>query len=120
MSQRTPMVSQYYPEKPQHEQFGKPTSNSIPTIVRLFKSATTKQINLFRNTPGIPVWQRGYYEHIIRDEKSLFRIRQYIRANPVRWKFDCENPAVQTRVFQETEYCCIVGAGSEPAPTTHQ
>ncbi|GAB6279515.1 MAG: transposase [Lentimicrobium sp.] len=70
------------------EQFGKPTKNSIPTIVRLFKSTTTKQINQLRQTPMQPLWQRNYYEHIIRDNNELTRIRQYIINNPKRWKED--------------------------------
>lgn len=74
------------------EAFGKPVSDSIPTIVRLFKSATTKLINLHRGTPGIPVWQRGYYEHIIRDDRSLDRLRDYILNNADRWADDRENP----------------------------
>lgn len=48
--QRTPTV----------EQYGKPVSNSIPTIIRLFKSTTTKQINVLRQTIGQSVWQRNY------------------------------------------------------------
>ncbi|MGQ9494511.1 MAG: transposase, partial [Anaerolineae bacterium] len=75
------------------ERFGKPTSDSIPTIVRLFKSATTKRINEMRGLPGSPVWQRNYYEHIIRNEESLHRIREYILTNPLRWAVDRENPA---------------------------
>jgi len=70
------------------EQFGKPTHNSIPTIVRLFKSTVTKQINQIRQTPGIPVWQRNYYEHIIRDTDDLSRIRHYIENNPKNWNND--------------------------------
>jgi putative transposase len=73
------------------EQFGKPTPNSIPTIVRLIKSATTKQINELRNTPGMPVWQRNYYERIVRDPKSLYGIRRTIRDNPRNWLSDVEN-----------------------------
>jgi REP element-mobilizing transposase RayT len=38
------------------------------------------------------VWQRNYYEHIIRSEESLNRIREYILDNPARWEFDRENP----------------------------
>ena len=74
------------------ERFGKPVSGSIPTIVRAYKSATTKRINALRGTPGAPVWQRNYYEHIIRDEEDLQRIRQYIRDNPTQWTMDRENP----------------------------
>jgi hypothetical protein len=56
-----------------------------------------------RGTPGTPVWQRNYYEHIIRDDESLNRIRQYIIDNPVRWALDHENPAMAggvTRTMQ--------------------
>ncbi len=80
---------------PTEEQFGKPVSNSIPTIVRLFKSTTTKQINKFRNKPSVLVWQRNYYEHIIRDDKELQAIREYIRYNPLKWNEDEENPEMK-------------------------
>lgn len=76
---------------PTKEQFGRPISNSIPTIIRLFKSTTTKQINQIRKTPGIPVWQRNYYDHIIRNEKELHNIRRYIEENPILWEYDREN-----------------------------
>ncbi|MCF7873319.1 MAG: transposase [Candidatus Omnitrophica bacterium] len=70
------------------EQFGRSTSNSIPTIVKLFKSTTTKQINIIRNTAGIRLWQRNYYEHVIRNEFELNCIREYIATNPANWKQD--------------------------------
>lgn len=70
------------------EQFGKPVSNSVPTIIRGFKSATTKRINQLRNTPRLPVWQRNYYEHIIRNDTSYHQITEYIRLNPARWEED--------------------------------
>jgi putative transposase len=50
-----------------------------------FKSVTIKRINELRKTPGAWVWQRNYFEHIIRDEQSMLRIRQYIRNNPAKW-----------------------------------
>jgi len=62
------------------EQFGKPTSNSIPTIIRSYKASVTQKINIERNTPGAAVWQRNYFERIIRDEPELNRIRKYIIA----------------------------------------
>ena len=77
---------------PTAEQFGNPTSNSIPTIIRGFKSAVTKQINAIRNTPGIPIWQRNYFEHIIRDEESFREIREYIVNNPINWQQDELHP----------------------------
>jgi len=73
---------------PTKERFGKPTSNTIPTIVRGYKSTVTKQINMLRHTPDAPVWQRNYYEHIIRDEKSYYQIAEYITNNPLKWLDD--------------------------------
>ena len=78
---------------PTTERFGQPTSNSIPTIIRLFKSVTTKRINVVRGRPGGAAWQRNYYEHIIRDEEDLCRIREYIVNNPLQWEVDRENPS---------------------------
>ena len=70
------------------EQYGKPVSGSIPTIIRSYKAAVTKKINILRQTPGAVVWQRNYYEHIIRDEKELNRIQKYIIDNPAKWQND--------------------------------
>ncbi len=70
-----------------------PKSGSIGAIIGQFKSVTTKRINDLRGTPGVPVWQRNYYEHIIRNEEALERIRTYIQTNPLRWAFDRENLA---------------------------
>jgi len=85
---------------PTIERFGKPVCGSIPTIIRAFKSIVTKRINQIRGTPGAPVWQRNYHEHIIRNEESLNRIRQYIADNPRRWAFDRENPNVRESNFE--------------------
>jgi REP element-mobilizing transposase RayT len=60
-------------------------SGSLGAAVRSFKSAVTKRINTHRNTPGHPVWQRNYYEHVIRDDRDLAGIRQYIVDNAARW-----------------------------------
>jgi putative transposase len=68
---------------------------SLGAIIRSFKSATTKRINNLRATPYVPPWQRGYYEHVIRNEDDLRRIREYILTNPLRWELDRENPARQ-------------------------
>jgi len=65
---------------------------TLGQIVAYFKYQTTKQINQIRNTTGIPVWQRNYYDHIIRNEKALENIRWYIEGNPVLWEYDHENP----------------------------
>jgi putative transposase len=65
-----------------------PKSGSLSEIVRSFKSAATKRINGFRKSPGIPVWQPRFYDHIIRNVRELFAIRQYIRNNPANWAHD--------------------------------
>jgi putative transposase len=62
-----------------------PASRSLGAIVGAFKSATAREINRLRGTPGAPVWQRGYYEHVIADDASLTRARQYIADNPRNW-----------------------------------
>lgn len=66
---------------------------ALPEIVRQFKTFSARRINAQRGTPGLPIWQRNYFEHVIRNEQSLNRIRQYIADNPQRWAFDQENPA---------------------------
>ena len=73
---------------------------TLPDVIHHFKSYTTAQ---FRHRvenddwPPFPgrLWQRNYYEHVIRNEKSLNNIRQYIASNPIRWEFDRENPGGQ-------------------------
>jgi REP element-mobilizing transposase RayT len=61
-------------------------------LIGAFKTVSTKRINLMRGTPGAKFWQRNYYEHIVRDERDMARIRQYIIDNPRRWTEDREKP----------------------------
>ena len=61
-----------------------PSKRSLGAFVGGFKSAVTTRINQLRGTPGVRIWQRNYYEHMIRDEESLNRIREYIADNPIR------------------------------------
>jgi putative transposase len=70
------------------EQFGKPTIDTIPTIIRSYKSAVSKQIH---KSDKKFKWQRNYYERIIRNEMSLLFVRKYICENPVHWNIDSEN-----------------------------
>jgi len=62
------------------------TSKTIGSIVRGFKIGVTKWIR--QNTKIHDVWQRNYWEHIVRDENELKRIRQYIINNPAKWELD--------------------------------
>jgi len=75
-----------------------PVPASIGAIIGQFKSIVTKRINAMRNTTGLPVWQRNYYEHIIRNEDELNQIREYIADNPIKWELDEENPINVGRV----------------------
>ena len=64
------------------------TAGSLGAIVRAYKSAVTYAINAARQTRGMVVWQRNYYEHIIRNDADLNRIRNYIVNNPLKWADD--------------------------------
>jgi REP element-mobilizing transposase RayT len=66
--------------------------HGLPEIIRGFKTFSARRINKYRNTPGQKLWQRNYWEHVIRDENELNRIREYIMNNPLQWELDEENP----------------------------
>ena len=66
----------------------------LPRVIGRFKMTSARSINRLREEPGSAVWQRNYYEHVIRSEPSLDRIRKYIRDNPAQWLLDRENPAI--------------------------
>jgi REP element-mobilizing transposase RayT len=87
-SQPMPVGARHAVPLRQTEQFGKPTVGTIPTIVRSFKSAVTKMINEQRSPIHTPIWQRNYWEHIIRNENSFKMISTYIINNPIKWETD--------------------------------
>ena len=76
---------------------GAASRHGLPEILRAFKTFSSRRINEARGTPGATVWQRSYYDHIIRNETSLTRIREYIIRNPLQWSLDRENPAYAVR-----------------------
>jgi len=89
----SPKEAQIHPAYP-----GAHAGAPLPTVIQWFKTMTTNEYMRGVKTFGWPafrrhLWQRNYYEHIIRDENSLNRIRQYILDNPIRWDADRENPA---------------------------
>jgi REP element-mobilizing transposase RayT len=69
-----------------NRKFSKPIKRSLSAIIGSYKSSVSREINKLRNTPGQLLWQRNYFEHIIRNEKELFAVRQYIINNPVKYK----------------------------------
>ena len=67
-------------------------SGSLGAIIQNFKSVSTRKVNKMKKTYRNSLWQRNYYEHIIRNEKSLNTIRRYIKFNPLMWAYDSDNP----------------------------
>jgi len=76
---------------PQRETKFRSPSHNLGAMIRGFKSAVTTRINALRGTPGAPVWQRNYYDHIIRSERAYAATEAYILENPLRWAGDEEN-----------------------------
>jgi putative transposase len=76
-------------------------SGSLGAILGQFKSITAKRINALRGTSGVSVWQRNFYEHIIRDENELKIIWDYIYTNPLRWQEDQLHPAAPLNPFNQ-------------------
>jgi REP-associated tyrosine transposase len=89
-------------------------AQTVGAIVRGFKSATTKRINEVRQTPGAPVWQRNYYEHVIRNEQELSRIRKYVADNPLQWALDRENPEKGVYQYAPTDGIEEIFGGMRP------
>jgi REP element-mobilizing transposase RayT len=69
-----------------------PTRHSLFEIVRAFKSFSARRINALQASHGTPVWQRNYYEHIIRNNEDYLAKSNYILDNPLNWEKDDENP----------------------------
>lgn len=63
-------------------------SGSLAAVLQNFKSVSTRKINKLQKSPGTPLWQKNYYEHIVRDARSLDNIRRYIVENPQCWAED--------------------------------
>jgi len=66
--------------------------NSLGAIIQTYKSVSSRRVNATCGTPGSSVWQRNYFEHLIRNDEQLTRTRRYIVENPLRWELDEENP----------------------------
>ena len=62
--------------------------HDMTEVIRGFKTFSARRINQLRGLKGVPVWQRNYYEHIIRNQTALENIRRYIQRNPKTWETD--------------------------------
>ena len=69
-----------------------PVPTTLGAIIGHFKAAVTKSVNALRRSPGEKVWQPDFYDHIVRSERALAAIREYIETNPLRWMLDRYNP----------------------------
>jgi putative transposase len=67
------------------------TKMLLPKIIQQYKSSATRKINSMQNGFEFE-WQKSFYDHVIRNEKSLDNLRQYVRNNPLKWDLDRENP----------------------------
>jgi REP element-mobilizing transposase RayT len=70
---------------------------ALSEVVRGFKTFSARKVNEAADTKGYPLWQRSYYEHVIRNALSLAGIRTYINDNPAQWGSDTENPLQQKK-----------------------
>ncbi len=86
---------------------------SLGAIVRSFKSATSKAVHALPDGQATQIWQRNYYEHVIRNERELQAIRRYIELNPIRWELDRDNLANQQPLASTIDlYLRDLSAGS--------
>ena len=76
-------------------QFGKPIPHSLSSIIGSFKSAVTRAIRNVLSGMRATVWQRQFYDHVVRNEADLHRIREYIWNNPARWDCDREREMIE-------------------------
>ena len=65
-----------------------PTVKPLGRVIGAFKTFSSRRINALRHTPSWPVWQRNYYEHVLRAEEGLYVINKYIENNPLKWQED--------------------------------
>jgi REP element-mobilizing transposase RayT len=80
----------------------------LGSVIGYFKHQAAKQINIRRRTPGLPVWQRGYFARVIRDEDGLRIAREYVYNNPLHWSVDRDNPDFTPQSAQTpNSYDCL-------------
>jgi putative transposase len=73
------------------ECFQKPVKGSIPTMIRTFKAAVARWARKELGVAGNDIWQRNYFERVLRDGKEYADASRYIQENPRRWDCDKEN-----------------------------
>ncbi|MHB1296800.1 MAG: REP-associated tyrosine transposase [Anaerolineae bacterium] len=84
--------------------------HGLQEVVRALKSFSARRINALRDAAGSTVWQRNYWERVIRDERELQRAWEYIERNPSQWQNDRENPAGVAGAGADVGACAAAGA----------
>lgn len=69
----------------------------VGRLIGAFKTVSTKRVNELRQTSGGKLWQRNYWEHVVRNEPELNHLREYIQTNPAQWELDKLNPNLRYR-----------------------
>jgi hypothetical protein len=87
---------------------------SLSAVIRSFKAAATAEARRAGHLGPDPLWQRNYHEHVIRNERDLAHIREYIRLNPLRWAQDAENPDRREDAVYDREWGWIEARTATP------
>jgi hypothetical protein len=85
-------------------------------IIQQYKAAVTRDIGCFRRGLYFK-WQKSFYDHVIRNENELYRIRRYIQNNPLKWNLDRENSSSKTSKLSHDQYWKNI---YDPVGTTHE
>ena len=90
------VIHLHRPVPPEEEQFklakfGKPNSGALGTVVQVFKAAVTREARRVLRRPELVVWQKNYYERVVRDSAEYADVCRYIAGNPRSWDYDEEN-----------------------------
>ena len=88
------------------ERFQKPVEGSIPTIVRVFKAAVTREARASLGWKD-EIWQRNYFERVLRDGKDYANASRYVLENPMRWKWDRENAGREAKTKGESDFAWL-------------
>ena len=94
-----PLPPPIAPTGTQQRAFGNPVADSLSTLIGSYKSSVTQQAKRKRLLPGPVLWQRNFYDNIVRNAEALARIREYIRTNPARWHEDQLHPDAPPNPF---------------------
>ena len=77
--------------------FARPVAGSLSTLIGTYKAEVSRRAKRVGLAPAGPMWQRNFWDRIVRDERELGQVRNYILTNPERWALDCLHPNAPVR-----------------------